>query len=193
MVVDIQPLAVSAVPDAGLFRLCGAGTALAVDVLCQADVCDAGSIFTNDMDVGVQDGGVYWLAVLRQYWQNIQNHQLHFTTKKEQTPISSNLFCILLTFHWILGYNKNCSCNFPGKIQVILSPITCCSPKELHTYYCQEPPGPFAPISSVKHTHQFFNISDAVSSVIGKYLVITEYCCKGVNNQEIFKLGLHYM
>ena len=128
MVVDIQPLAISAVPDAGLFRLRGAGPALAIDVLCQADVRDAGSIFTNDMDVRVQDGGVYWLAVLRQYWQNMQTHQLHLTTKKEQPPAFSNLFCILLTFHWILGYNKNCSCNFPGKIQAILFPITCCSP-----------------------------------------------------------------
>lgn len=127
MVVDIKPLAISAVPDTGLFRLCGAGPALAINVLCQADIRDAGSIFTNDMDMGVQDGGVYWLAVLRQYWQNMQNHQLHFTTE-EQLPTSSNLFCILLTFHWILGYNNNCSCYFPGRIQAILSPITCSSP-----------------------------------------------------------------
>lgn len=121
MVVDIQPLAISAVPDAGLFRLRGAGPALAINVLCQADICNAGSIFTNDMDMGVQDGGVYWLAVLRQYWQNIQIHQLHFTTKKQRSSAFFNIFCILLTCCWILGYNKNCSCNFPGKIQVILS------------------------------------------------------------------------
>lgn len=124
VVVDIQPLAISAVPNTGLFWLCGAGPALAINVLCQADVRNAGSIFTNDMDVGVQDGGVYWLAVLRQYWQNTQTHQLHFTTKKEH-PLTSSSFYILLTFHWILGYNKNCSSNFPGKSKQFfpLSPV----------------------------------------------------------------------
>lgn len=86
MVVDIQPLAVSAVPDTGLFRLRGAGTALAVDVLCQADVCDAGSIFTNDMDVGVQDGGVYWLAVLRQYCQTYKTISFILLLRKNRPP-----------------------------------------------------------------------------------------------------------
>lgn len=124
MVVDVQPLAISAVPDASLFRLRGAGPALAVDVLCQADVCDAGSIFTDDMDVGVQDGGVYRLAVLRQYWQNTQNHQLHFTTTRTAPPAASS-FCSLLTSSLILGYNKNCSCNFQAKSKPIfsLSPV----------------------------------------------------------------------
>lgn len=96
VVVDVQPFAISAVPNAGLFWLRGAGPALAIDILCQADVCNAGSIFTNDMDMGVQDGGVYWLAVLRQYWQNTQTHQLHFTTKKEQPP---HIFLLLYSTH----------------------------------------------------------------------------------------------
>lgn len=127
MVVDIEPLAISAVPDTGLLRLRGAGPALAVDVLRQADVRDAGGVLPNDVDVGVQDGRVDWLAVLRQYWQDMQNHQIRLMTKKEQRPTFSN-FYILLTFHWILEYHKNCSCKSSGKIQAILSPITCCSP-----------------------------------------------------------------
>lgn len=128
MVVDIEPLAVSAVPDTGLLRLRGAGPALAINVLRQADVRDAGGVLPDDVDVGVQDGCVDWLAVLRQYWQDMQNHQIGFTTKKEQCLTFSNLFYILLTFHWILEYHKNRSCNFSGKILATPSPITCCSP-----------------------------------------------------------------
>lgn len=109
VVVDIQPLAISAVPDARLFGLRGAGPALAVNVLSQADIRDARSIFTNDMDVGVQDGGVYRLAVLRQYWQNMQNHQLNFTTERGTAPLPSTIFCSLLTSSLVWGYNKNCS------------------------------------------------------------------------------------
>lgn len=64
VVVDIQPLAVPAMPDTGLFRLCGARPALAIDILRQADVGNAGGIIANNMNMGVQDGGVDWLAVL---------------------------------------------------------------------------------------------------------------------------------
>lgn len=82
MVVDIEPLAISAVPDTGLLRLRGAGPALAVDVLRQADVRDARGVLPDDVDVGVQDGRVDWLAVLRQYWQDTQNHQIRLMTKE---------------------------------------------------------------------------------------------------------------
>ena len=128
MVVDIQPLAISAVPDARLFGLRGAGPALAVDVLRQADVRNAGSIFSDDMDVGVQDGGVYRLAVLRQYWQNTQNHQLHFTAEKEQPPHPPTSFVLYSPSTGLWDTIKRCSCNFPGKIRAILSPVTCSSP-----------------------------------------------------------------
>lgn len=64
MIVDVQPLAITTVPDTSLFRLRGAGPALTVDVLCQADIGNASCIFTNDMDMRVQDGRVDWLAVL---------------------------------------------------------------------------------------------------------------------------------
>lgn len=52
-------------------------------------------------------------------------------------------------------------------------------------------PWPFAPTSSAKYTRHFFNISAAVSSVMGKDLSLTKCKCKGVSNQEIFKLGQH--
>jgi len=104
--VDIQPLAISAVPDARLFGLRGAGPALAVNVLSQADICDASSIFTDDMDVGVQDGGVYRLAVLRQYWQNMQNHQLNFTSERGTASLPPTVFRSLLTSSFFGGHNK---------------------------------------------------------------------------------------
>lgn len=65
MEVDILPLAIPAVPDTGLFGLASTRTALPIDVLCQADVGNAGSIFPNDMYVRVQDSCVNGLVVLR--------------------------------------------------------------------------------------------------------------------------------
>lgn len=65
--MDIQPLAIPAVPDPGLFRLRGARPALAVDILRQANVGNASGIVANNMNVGVQYGGMDWLAVLGQY------------------------------------------------------------------------------------------------------------------------------
>lgn len=64
MEVDVLPPAVSAVPHSGLFRLAGAGTALAIHKLRQADVGDAGSVVSNHVHVRVEDGGVDGLAVL---------------------------------------------------------------------------------------------------------------------------------
>lgn len=53
-------------PHASLLRLAGARPPLAVDVLRQANVGDAGSLLANQMDVRVEDGGVHWLAVFTQ-------------------------------------------------------------------------------------------------------------------------------
>lgn len=64
--MDVLPLAVSAIPDASFLRLAGPRPALAVNKLSQADVSDAGCVLANQVHVGVQDGGVYWLAVLSQ-------------------------------------------------------------------------------------------------------------------------------
>lgn len=65
--VDVLPLAVAAVPDAGLLRLAGARPALGIDVLGEADVGDAGSVLADDVDVGVQDGCVDRLVVLGEH------------------------------------------------------------------------------------------------------------------------------
>lgn len=45
--MDVLPLAVAAVPHAGLLRLHGAGHAAGVHVLGQSDVGDARRIFSN--------------------------------------------------------------------------------------------------------------------------------------------------
>lgn len=64
MEVDVLPPAVPAVPHSGLLRLAGAGAALPVDKLRQADVGDAGGVVPDHVHVGVEDGGVDGLAVL---------------------------------------------------------------------------------------------------------------------------------
>lgn len=75
--MDYLPLAVTAVPDACLLRLGSAGHAVGVDVLGDADVGDAGSFLPDQVDVGVQDGGVDRLTVLRPHWgtSNIHTRQ----------------------------------------------------------------------------------------------------------------------
>lgn len=64
--MDVLPLALSAVPDAGLLRLAGSRPTLAVNKLGQADVSDARRVLANQVDVRVQDGGVDGLIVLSQ-------------------------------------------------------------------------------------------------------------------------------
>ena len=64
--VDVLPLAVAAVPDAGLLRLHGARHAAAVDVLGEADVGDAGGLVPDQVDVGIEEDGVDWLLPLGQ-------------------------------------------------------------------------------------------------------------------------------
>ena len=65
--MHVEPLGISAMPHARLLRLAGARPALAVHVLRQADVGDAGGVLADQMDVGVEDGGVHRLAVFTQY------------------------------------------------------------------------------------------------------------------------------
>lgn len=67
--VDILPPAVPAVPYSGLLWLAGAGTALTIHKLCQADVGDASSVIANDVHMWVEDGGMDGLAVLGEDWQ----------------------------------------------------------------------------------------------------------------------------
>lgn len=62
--MDVKPLALAAVPDAGLLRLAAARAALGVDVLRQPDVRDAGGVFSDEVNVRVQDSGVHGFVVL---------------------------------------------------------------------------------------------------------------------------------
>lgn len=66
MIVDIEPLAIPAMPDPGLLRLAGARPTLPIDVLGEADVGNASRVLSDHVDVWVQDGGVDGLAVLGQ-------------------------------------------------------------------------------------------------------------------------------
>lgn len=65
--MHIEPFGIAAMPHTRLLRLAGAWPALAVHVLRQADVGYAGGILADQMDVGVEDGGVHWLAVFTQH------------------------------------------------------------------------------------------------------------------------------
>lgn len=65
--MHVEPLGIAAMPHAGLLRLAGARPALAVDVLRQADVGYAGGVLANQVDMGVEDGGVHRLAVFTQH------------------------------------------------------------------------------------------------------------------------------
>lgn len=69
MEVDVLPLAITAVPDAGLLGLHGARHAVAVNVLCEADVGDAGRLVPDQVDVGVQQDGVDGQFPLRQSYR----------------------------------------------------------------------------------------------------------------------------
>lgn len=78
--VDVEPLGIAPMPHAGLFRLAGARPPLSVDVLRQANVGDAGGVLTNQMHVGVEDGGVHGFAVFTQNCDNTkeQTRWIHF-------------------------------------------------------------------------------------------------------------------
>ena len=65
--MHVEPLGLAAMPHARLLRLAGARPALAVHVLRQADVGDAGGVLADQVDVGVQDGGVHRLTVFTQH------------------------------------------------------------------------------------------------------------------------------
>lgn len=67
MEVHVEPFGIPAVPHPRLLRLAGARPALAVHVLRQADVGDAGGLVPDQVHVGVQDGGVHRLAVFTQH------------------------------------------------------------------------------------------------------------------------------
>lgn len=75
MKVDVLPLAFPAMPHAGFLRLAGPRPTLAVHKLGQADVGDAGGLVADQVDVGVQDGGVDGLAVFGQNWRKVAGEE----------------------------------------------------------------------------------------------------------------------
>lgn len=64
MEVDVEPLAVAAMPHPGLLRLAGAWAARGVHKLREADVGDARGLLADQVHVGVEQGGVHRLDVL---------------------------------------------------------------------------------------------------------------------------------
>lgn len=100
--MDVLPLAVSTMPDASFLRLAGPRPTLAVDILSQADVSDAGRVFTDQVDVGVQDGGVDGLTVLSQKVLKVESVEIHplyqvaqrFRLKRGQSRVADLSVCL---------------------------------------------------------------------------------------------------
>lgn len=64
MEVNIEPLALAAMPHPGLLRLAGARAARGVHKLSEPDVGDARGLLADQVHVGVEQSGVHRLAVL---------------------------------------------------------------------------------------------------------------------------------
>lgn len=93
MVVDIEPLAISAVPDTGLLRLRGAGPALAIDVLRQADVRDARRVLAHQVHVRVQDDRVDRLVAFGQSYDThtgVHTGEITFALDKPKERTHAN-------------------------------------------------------------------------------------------------------
>lgn len=84
-------------PHAGLLRLAAARSALPVDELGEADVGDAGSLFSDQMHVRVQDGGVDGLTILRQHCKRTHTLILGFIVFGSHTK--NSLSCDSGHFH----------------------------------------------------------------------------------------------
>lgn len=65
--MNVEPLAVAAVPHAGLLRLAGARPAARVHELREADVRDARRVLADQVHVRVEQGGVHRLIVLAEH------------------------------------------------------------------------------------------------------------------------------
>lgn len=64
MEVHTLPLVVTALPHSCLLALLCVGLPLLVHVLGEADVCNAGCIFTQEVHVGTEDHCIYCFTVL---------------------------------------------------------------------------------------------------------------------------------
>lgn len=76
MEVNILPLAVPAMPHSSLLRLHGARHVVSVDVLRESDVGYAGSIFSQQVHVRIQQDGVDSTPVaLGESWKRVKGNQ----------------------------------------------------------------------------------------------------------------------
>lgn len=90
MEMNVLPLGVPAVPHASLLRLAAARPALAIHKLGEADVGDAGSVFSDQVHMRVQDGGVDGFTVLGKHCRGTHTHG----EKSRDTRISRELHII---------------------------------------------------------------------------------------------------
>lgn len=83
--MNVLPFGVPAVPHASLLRLAAARPALPVHKLSEADVSDAGGVFSDQVHVRVQDGGVDGLAVLRKQVLKVESMEVHSLNQVPQS------------------------------------------------------------------------------------------------------------
>lgn len=86
--MHIEPFGVTAMPHTSLLRLAGTRPSLTVDVLRQTNVGDAGGILADQMDMGVEDGGVHRFAVFTQNYDGKMQNALTSFVKVELTHCS---------------------------------------------------------------------------------------------------------
>lgn len=89
--MNVLPFGVPAVPHASLLRLAAARPALSIHKLSEADVGDAGGVFSDQVHMRVQDGGVDGLAVLRKHCG--ETH-----TEKDHVHGATGISCDLVFF-----------------------------------------------------------------------------------------------
>lgn len=112
MKVDVQPLAISTVPDTGLLRLHGAWHPAAIHVLGQADVRDTCRILPNQVHMRVQKDSVYRFVTFGQRVFKVEPvkimplHQVSqsFRLKGSKTRIAN--LCISLKVAVVDGFNQ---------------------------------------------------------------------------------------
>lgn len=72
--MDVLPFGVPAMPHPRLLWLAAARSALAIHILREADVGNAGGLFSNQVHVRVEDGGVDGLTVLGEHCDRNTTH-----------------------------------------------------------------------------------------------------------------------
>lgn len=100
--MDVEPLAISAVPHTRLLGLAAPRATLAINVLREPDIRDARSVLSNQMNMRIEDSGVHRLVVLTQQVLKVklvEVHSLHqvaqsFRLKRGQTRVTDSCICL---------------------------------------------------------------------------------------------------